>query len=197
MTALVFSPDRLLDFFIRNSPLLVAPDDRKSDSLLPALIQRTEHGIMLQHSGDHVIPLRKEPLDRDIQALCGVCRKTRCSLHSPHGKLCQQFPCLIDHPGGVKSRFRSSPPCIAQVSIASRTARFTASGLCMWLPHYPGKSLVLFLPFHRYKYIPPANLRLIENPDTISSLIDVIYKHFFHCSDELLRLPDIFPDSVP
>ena len=93
---------RCLHLLIRDPSLPVASQDRKLHAILPAFIERPQHGVVLQHCGNYMIPSGKQALQRDVQALCGVRRKYDPPRISRMKQTRQLFSGPIDDPGSVQ-----------------------------------------------------------------------------------------------
>ena len=112
-----------LHLLIGNVPFLITPEDRQGCSPFPALIQRPEHGIVLQYGCDHMVSGIAQPFYGDIQALCRVCRK-----HDPGRRFrmeqsCQLLPCPVYDTRCIQGRIRRPASCVPH-RIERRKHRF-------------------------------------------------------------------------
>ncbi len=97
-------------------PFPLKTDKGKMHSLILHRIKRTQHGIVLQHGGDHVIAGIQKAPDRGIQAL----RRVRCEGNPRRvfrmEELRQQTPAAVDRPGCRKRSAAGAAACISKLA---------------------------------------------------------------------------------
>ena len=105
-------PDERGEVIIAHAPEPVGGDERDVYALEP--VERAEHGVVFTVGGDHMIPRRKQPADRDVQRLGRVRREC----HMVGARTAEQrrggLACVVDDAGRCERFLVRAAPGVAE-----------------------------------------------------------------------------------